>query len=328
MHHVNKNSPAPVALKALISAVLISLAVFHFAPSANAQALSQLLEAAPAIDIPYAPVPAHSTLYTAAPGLNVYFLNVGQGDSIYIELPGGQNALIDGGPSSSATGPLAQFLAEKKVTRIDHVLLTHPHSDHYNGLNYVFSNITVGDFYDTRMDNKGATGDNALRDRVKALNIPAFYPAPDDHLAWGNGGLDVKVFNSCHEPVESSKSNAINNCSITLKISYQNTSLLLTGDTQNDAETRLVERYGAELKADVLKVGHHGSKYSSTDIFLNAVRPERAYIEVGQNNYGHPTQAALDRLVKAGAKVFRTDLDGLQEFCVAGTSQPVELPVE
>lgn len=328
MHHVSNDTPTPVYFKALTSAAILVLSIIHFSPPACAQAFSQLVQAAPGIDIPYAPAPAHATLYTAAPGLNVYFLNVGQGDAIYLELPGGQTTLIDGGPSASATGSLAQFLTEKKVTKIDHVVLTHPHSDHYTGLQYVFSNIQVGDFYDTRMDNKNATADNALRDQVKSLNIPTFYPAPDDHLNWGGDGLDIKVFNSCPEPVESSSSNDINNCSITLKVSYKNTSLLLTGDTQNDAETRLVERYGAELKADVLKVGHHGSKYSSTDLFLGAVRPTRAYIEVGKNNYGHPTQAALDRLLRSGAKVFRTDLDGTQEFSAPAPVQPSDITVE
>ena len=86
--------------------------------------------------------------------------------------------------------------------------------------------------------------------------------------------------------------------------------------------------YGAELKADVLKVGHHGSKYSSTDIFLKAVRPAKAYIEVGKNNYGHPTQGALERLRAVGAQIFRTDLDDTQAFSVAGSAELVELPAE
>ena len=327
MHHVTRPPQTPAAFKALISALFLFLSIFHFAPKAGAQAFSRLMAVSPAIDLPYAPAPAHATVYTAAPGLNVYFLNVGQGDAIYIELPGGQTALIDGGPSGSASGPLAQFLAEKKVSNIDHVVLTHPHSDHYNGLQYVFSNIQVGHFYDTRMENKNATGDNTLRSLAGSLKVPTFYPAAGDHLNWGEG-LDVKVFNACPEAAESSNSNAINNCSITLKITYQNSSILLTGDTQNDAEARLVQRYGAELKADALKVGHHGSKYSSTDIFLNAVRPARAYIEVGQNNYGHPTQAALDRLLRSGAKVFRTDLDGMQQFTAEAPSLPAALPAE
>ena len=327
MHHVTRNSPAPITLRTVFSIAVFLLSVFHFTTcQLNAQAFGQLSAAAPAVEIPLSPAPQNATLYAVAPGLNVYFLNVGQGDSIYIELPGGKNALIDGGPSKAAAGPLAKFLSDKKVTRIDHVVLTHPHSDHYNGLGYVFSNMTVDNFYDTRMDNSGATGDNAIREQVKTLGINTVYPAAGDLLDWSAPGLEVKVFNACSEPGLSSNSNALNNCSITFKLSYRGSSLLFTGDTQNDAEARLVQRYGSGLKADVLKVGHHGSKYSSTEIFLKAVRPARAYIEVGQNNYGHPTQDALSRLKAVGAEIFRTDLDDTQAFSVTDYSLPAELP--
>lgn len=321
MLRVIKNSPAPVVLRTVFSAAFFFLSAFNFTPCPlNAQAFDQLNGATPAVQVPLVPTPQNATLYTVAPGLNVYFLNVGQGDSIYIELPGGKNALIDGGPSKSATGPLVKFLADKKVAKIDHVVLTHPHSDHYNGLGYVFSNMTVGNFYDTRMDNKGATGDNTIRDQVSALGINTVYPAAGDQLDWSAPGVEIKVFNACSEPGSSSNSNVLNNCSITFKLSYRGSSLLFTGDTQEDVEASLVRRYGAELKADVLKVGHHGSKYSSTEIFLDAVKPARAYIEVGKNNYGHPTQGALDRLTAAGAKIFRTDLDDTQAFSVVDYS--------
>jgi competence protein ComEC len=101
-----------------------------------------------------------------------------------------------------------------------------------------------------------------------------------------------------------------------MKLSYNGTSVLFTGDLQNDAELGLVQKYGAELKADILKVGHHGSKYSSTTPFLQAVKPAKAYIEVGKNNYGHPTQDAMDRLLKSGAEIFRTDLEDTLEYSV------------
>jgi len=318
MLHVNNNSPV---LRTVFSAAFLFLSIFNLAPSAtNAQAFDQLNGAAHTVEVPLVSPPQNATLYTVAPGLNVYFINVGQGDSIYIELPGGKNALIDGGPSKTAPA-LAKFLSDKKVTNIDQVVLTHPHSDHYNGLGYVFSNYTVGNFYDTRLDNKGATGDDTVRAQVKALGINTIYPAAGDHLNWSSApGLDIKVFNACSEAMSSSNSNEVNNCSITFKLTYQGSSILFTGDTQNDAEARLVAKYGSELKADVLKVGHHGSKYSSTEIFLNAVRPAKAYIEVGKNNYGHPTQGALDRLTAIGAKIFRTDLDDTQEFSVDSSS--------
>jgi competence protein ComEC len=329
MHHVNQNSPAPSVLKAVFSAGFLLLAVFHFAAlPLNAQAMEQLGLSAPAVEIPLAPAPSNATLYSAGPGLNVYFLNVGQGDSIYIELPGGKNALIDGGPSGSASGPLAKFLSEKKVSSIDHVVLTHPHSDHYNGLSYVFSNLTVGNFYDTRVDNKGATGDNTLRGKVAGLGISTFYPAPGDRLDWSAPGVDIKVFNSCSEAFTSSKSETLNNCSIMLKLTYQGSSMLFTGDTEGKTEELLAAKYGDELRADVLKVGHHGSKYSSTTAFLKAVKPAKAYIEVGQNNYGHPTQDALGRLLSVGAKVFRTDLDDTLTFSVAGSYKAAEIPAQ
>ena len=323
MLRVTKNSPAPVVLRTVFSAAFFLLSVFSFTPCPlNAQALDQLNGAAPAVQVPLVPTPQNATLYTVAPGLNVYFLNVGQGDSIYIELPGGKNALIDGGPSKSAAGPLAKFLSEKKVTKIDHVVLTHPHSDHYNGLGYVFSNLSVGNFYDTRMENKGATADNAIREQVAALGINTIYPAAGDQIDWSTPGLDIKVFNACSEPGASSNSTVLNNCSITFKLSYRNSSLLFTGDIEGEVEAGLVERYGEELKADVLKVPHHGSEYSSTKAFLDAVKPAKAYIEVGKNNYGHPTQGALSRLIAAGAKIFRTDLDDTQTFSVVDYSAP------
>ena len=329
MRNMLKNSPAPMILRALFSTVIFLSAVFHFAPGRlNAQALYQLKTAAPAFEVPLAPPPQNATLYTLAPGLNIYFINVGQGDSIYLELPGGKNALIDGGPSKSASGPLAKFLSDKKVTTIDNVVLTHPHSDHYNGLQYVFSTMTVGNFYDTRMDNMGATGDDTLRAQAANQGIRTVYPAAGDQLDWSAPGLSVKVFNACSEPAATSNGNLINDCSITLKLTYRGASLLFTGDTQEDVEASLVQRYGPELKADVLKVGHHGSKYSTSQIFLDAVKPAKAYIEVGKNNYGHPTQTTLDRLIAAGAEVFRTDLDDTLEFYVAGSSEPTELPAE
>ena len=315
MRLVNNNFPG-LKFFTYIAAALVYSAPAWFSPSAlHAQAFDQLNASQAGIEIPLAPAPSDSTRYTAAPGFNVYFLSVGQGDSIYMELPGGQNALIDGGPSDSASGALAAFLSVKNITKIDHVVLTHPHADHYKGLLYVFSAITVGNFYDTRMENDSASGDNTLRAMVLAREVPTFYPSPGDQLAWG--GAAVKVFNSCPEPVHSSKGDVVNNCSIVLKLAYQNSSILFTGDMQDEVEAVLVARFGAELKADVLKVGHHGSQYSTSGPFLKAVSPERAYIEVGRNNYGHPTQPALSRLLAAGARIFRTDLDGTMQYSLA-----------
>lgn len=325
MHRVNRNSPAPAALKSVFSLAFSLLAVFHFAAPAGAQSYGQLLAAAPAAEVPLAPAPQGASVLRAGPGLNVYFISVGQGDAIYLELPGGANALIDGGPSASASSALAGFLKAKNVTAIDHVLLTHPHSDHYNGLNYVFANLSVGRFYDTRLDNKGATGDDSLRSAVAGLGVPVTYPAAGDALNWSEP-VEIKVFNACDKPLASKQSETINNCSIMMKMSYNGTSLLFTGDVEGERETELAAEYGAELAADILKVGHHGSKYSSTGAFLKAVKPSKAYIQVGKNNYGHPTQDALGRLLESGAEVYRTDLDGTLDLALEGWADYAAAP--
>lgn len=314
MHRVNKNSPAPAVLRAIAAAAIVSLSVFHFSSPlfAQSRALDQLTEAAGSVEIPYAPPPANATMDAVAPGLSVYFISVGQGDSEYIELPNGQNVLIDGGPLSGADSGLAKFLTQKNVKEINNVVLTHPHADHLNGLKYVFTNIKVDNFYDTQMNNTGSTADEALRAQAQTIGANTIHPAPGDMLSWGDG-VSAKVLNSCPQPVQASDGSAINNCSIVIKLAYQDSSILFMGDAQSEVEAALLQNYAADLPSDVLKVGHHGSRYSSTDAFISAVHPKRAYIEVGQNNYGHPAPSTLDRLTAIGAKVFRTDLDGTQE---------------
>ncbi|MFA7007686.1 MAG: MBL fold metallo-hydrolase [Elusimicrobiales bacterium] len=270
--------------------------------------------------VPFTPSLSHlppDRLNPAARPLKVYFINVGQGDSTYIELPDGKNALIDGGPDKSETGNLALFLSSHSVTRIDNVVLTHPHSDHYTGLQYVFSKMPVSNFFDTQVDNAAATGDEAVRTLAAGAHI--VHPSAGDTLPWDENEVGVKVLNACSFSVVSSSSQFINDCSIVLRITYQNISMLFTGDMQDDVEAGLVKQYGGELKSEVLKVGHHGSRYSSSDAFLAAVQPHDAYVSVGQNNYGHPTPSCLARLKKAGAVVRRTDLDGTMEYAIGGT---------
>jgi beta-lactamase superfamily II metal-dependent hydrolase len=303
---------------------VLSLSVFHFSTPlfAQSQAFDQL-KAAANVEVPYAPPPANTTLDAVAPGLNVYFIDVGQGDSEYIELPNGQNVLIDGGPSTTASSNLAQFLTQKNVKEINNVVLTHPHSDHYSGLEYVFSKIKVDNFYDTQMNNTGSSADETLRSKAQSLGVNIVHPSPGYKLPWGP--VSAKVLNSCPQPVQSSDGDAINNCSIVIKLAYDGSSILFMGDAQSEVEATLLQNYASDLPSDVLKVGHHGSKYSSTSAFINAVHPKRAYIEVGKNNnYGHPAQSTLDTLTAIGAKVFRTDQDGTQEFSPATKANDVE----
>lgn len=310
--------------RALIAAALfVAAIVLPPAIPLYAGAFNTLQETAPVVDIPSfprpVPTPAADPLRSVRP-LKVYFLNVGQGDSAYIELPNGQNALIDAGPSKSKTGYLATFLADHNVTKIDNVVLTHPHADHYTGLQYVFTNIPVANFYDTQADNTGTTVDESVRANAQAAGANIVHPSAGDMLGWDAGEVQVKVLNACSSPVMSGSGQFLNDCSIVLKVTYQNTSMLFTGDMQEDVEAALVTTFGAGLKSDVLKVGHHGSRYSSSEAFLAAVKPHDAVISVGKNNYGHPTPECRARLAAVGALLHRTDNDGTIEYTIGANS--------
>ena len=296
-------------------------------PAIAADAVSSLQAIVPNGDAPVFPEPAAARAFPgpfkAAQALNAYFISVGQGDSEYIELPNGKNALIDGGPAnpSGAGDPLvAQFLVQHGITHIDYVVLTHPHTDHFTGLQYVFNHVRVDNFYDTREDNPGSPAVKTLRDQIgQDPDITVTYPAAGDTLPWDPGEVQIKVLNSCPNPGQSTSGSVLNDCSIVLKVTYQNASILYTGDMQDDVEAQLVSKYGNGLQADVLKVGHHGSAHASSSQFLNMVKPKLAYIEVGAgNSFGHPTQAALSRLQAVGASIHRTDLDGTEEYTIAG----------
>ena len=311
-------------IKAFLSAALISTGLLFSSTVKEcyaATALDSLNVSVSGMDaaaIPEAGAPAAvRPPLRSVPALNAYFISVGQGDSEYIELPNGKNVLIDGGPNPNA--PLAAFLTQHNVTKLDYVVLTHPHLDHYAGLEYVFSHIKVDNFYDNHEDNTGAAGAKALRNKIAALGVNVVYPAAGDNLDWDPGEVQVKVLNTCSTPGGSNSGQVLNNCSIVLKVTYQNTSILYTGDMQSDAEATLVATYGSQLQSDVLKVGHHGSNTATSAAFLNMVKPKYAYIEVGTGNtFGFPAAVTLSNLQAIGATVYRTDMGGTQEYRIGG----------
>lgn len=236
--------------------------------------------------------------------LNVYYINVGQGDATYIELPNGRNVLIDGGPSAA---PMEKFIKEKGITRIDHMVLSHPHSDHYRGLKKVFALVDVKNFYDSRAENVEAKGDNNLRELAAAEpDCKTHYPEAGTNLDW-DSRVTVKVLNTCSEPVQLKYNDDVNNCSIVLRFFYNGTGLLFTGDAEASIENAMMRIFKSGLQSYALKVGHHGSRYSSADKFLERVAPKVAIISVGVDNvYGHPHREALDRVRATGAQIFFT----------------------
>lgn len=311
-------------LKALFSAALLSagLLVPSFAADVSAvPAFDSLSLSAGSLEAPAAPEAGAPAAVRpplkSVPALNAYFISVGQGDAEYIELPNGRNVLIDGGPNPNAQ--LAAFLTQHNVTKLDYVVLTHPHLDHYAGLDYVFSHVKVANFYDTREDNTGAAGAKAIRNKIAALGVNVVYPAAGDNLDWDPAEVQVKVLNTCSSTGGSNAGQVLNDCSIVLKVTYQNTSILYTGDMQSDVEATLISTYGSELQSDVLKVGHHGSNTATSAAFLNMVKPKYAYIEVGTGNtFGFPAAVTLSNLQAVGATVYRTDTGGTQEYRIGG----------
>ncbi|MHB0997447.1 MAG: MBL fold metallo-hydrolase, partial [Elusimicrobiales bacterium] len=191
---------------------------------------------------------AASLLVFSAPGLmaqfSAHFINVGQGDSTYIVLPNGHNVLIDGGPSGQ---PVYNFLKAKGVKTIDHVVLTHPHGDHFMGLKTVFRNFQVKNFYDTRADNTDAVMDDEVRAQAAAMpGCKIHYPESGSTLNW-DSRVTVKVLNTCSAPVKTKDSAELNNCSIVMRFFYNGHGLLMTGDIESPIENAMTKIFKSGL---------------------------------------------------------------------------------
>ncbi|MCM2268141.1 MAG: MBL fold metallo-hydrolase [Elusimicrobiales bacterium] len=256
--------------------------------------------------------------------LNAYFVNVGQGDAIYLELPNGSNVLIDGGPAGK---PIVDFLKSKNVTKLDHVVFTHPHSDHYMGLLKVLENFQVNNFYDTKIDNTDAGGDDSLRKMAAAEpGCKVSYPEAGDQLPWDKN-VTVKVFNSCSAPVSSANNTVLNNCSIVMRLYYNGHGILLMGDAESEVENAIMRVFKSGLNSTYLKVGHHGSRYSTSAKFLERVQPKVAVLSVGQdNNFGHPHKELMDRLKAANTQIFST-VFGTQSLVIPAPKRGMQLLV-
>jgi len=247
--------------------------------------------------------------------LTVTFLDVGQGDSILVEFPQGKRMLIDGGGLPEGRfdigkNVIAPFLREKKIRRIDYLVLTHADPDHILGLNFIASTFSIGQFWHNGL----ATESEAFLRLEKTLSKRKI-----ERLALNHGvslpsihGVQLSVFNPLAENWGSKNRMppSLNNHSLVLKLQFKDVSFLLAGDIEKEAEYRMV-RADEPLKADVLKIPHHGSASSSTPFFLEKVRPAYAILSVGERNIGRlPNQEVLRRYQDLGCKVFRTDRQG------------------
>ena len=199
------------------------------------------------------------------------------------------------------------FLKKEGVSQIDVMILTHPHDDHLAGLLTVLDNIKTLKVLDPSVPH---TAKKYYKFLQKIYDKGISYETAREGMMFESG--DGLFFQILH-PVEKDLSGLdLNNSSIVIKLTYKDFSAIFTGDAEEETEKILLSKYSKkQLKSDLLKVGHHGSKTSSSQSFLNAVSPKIAFISLGSGNkYNHPHKETLLRLQNIGAKVYRTDIDG------------------
>lgn len=251
-----------------------------------------------------------------SPPLRVTFLDVGQGDCTLIQTPRGRSVLIDAGGKyengaavASDTGRRIVLPALKRagVRRLDLVILTHPHEDHAGGLPAVFAALPVGLWLDSGQIHAAPGYQSALA-LAKQKHIP-FRLGRSGDVATLEPGVFLDVM-APSQPLLSGTRDDLNNNSIVCRLRYGGTSFVFAGDSEFEEEARML-RTCALSRADVLKVGHHGSATSSGPQFLRSITPRWAVVSCGRHNrYGHPSPDTVNRLEAVGARVYRTDIDG------------------
>ncbi|KJS16653.1 MAG: hypothetical protein VR69_08295 [Peptococcaceae bacterium BRH_c4b] len=248
--------------------------------------------------------------------LKVHFIDVGQADCILAQLPGGQNMLVDAGNNDDGD-TVVNYLQSAGVKKIDYLVGTHPHEDHIGGLDTVINNFEIGKVYMPRVTQNTKTYRDVLDAlKNKGLKITAARAGVE---ILSEGGVTATILSP-----HSSSYEGFNDYSAVIKLAFDRVNFLLTGDAEELPEKEMLAA-GTDLKADVLKIGHHGSHSSTTTAFLEAVSPKYAVICVGKDNdYGHPHQETLQKLKQAGVKVYRTDLDGTVVFKSNGKEINIE----
>ncbi|MEK7180754.1 MAG: MBL fold metallo-hydrolase [Patescibacteria group bacterium] len=237
------------------------------------------------------------------------FLDVGQGDATLVIFPGGVKILTDAGPDSKIIKSLERGGAKGKY--IDLAIISHPQLDHFNGFNYLLDRYRFGAFIVNGREGEIPEWREFLA-KTKALKIPIITLGASDKISYQDSRINFLA------PLPEMLGSAeLNDTAFVSLVETRGVKLLLTGDIGKNIEDFLVKKYRPEtLHADILKVAHHGSKFSSGNVFLKAVEPKIAVISVGKNTYGHPTKDALDRLATVGAKIFRTDQGGTLKLIV------------
>lgn len=232
---------------------------------------------------------------------SISFLDVGQGDCSLLQV-NGKNMLIDAGPYDAGPG-IVDWLTKNNISYLDTVISTHPHSDHIGAMPYVLKRVKTGIMIDSG-DTHTTPAYEVLLKIIEQKNIPYRTVKEGDTI-----NLDPTIRIDVLSPPDTT-TNDLNENSIVLRISSEKNTILMMGDAGKNTEERLLTS-GKSLKADILKVGHHGSRHSSGREFIKAVSPEIAIIFVGAGNeYGYPQKDPIRYLSDVGAKIYQTDQDG------------------
>ena len=236
------------------------------------------------------------------PLLRVTFLDIGQGDSILIQSPNGRKLLIDAGPDQSVVEQIGKQLSFFDRT-IDMVLATHSDADHIGGFPYLFDRYHIPVIIESEISSPTVI-DRTFGEKVITEHSSRLIARSGERII-----LDPKrnIIVDILFPDQNPHDWETNEASIVVKISYGDTSFVLTGDSPSEVEEHLVSLYGDQLHANVLKLGHHGSKTSSSDTFLQVVHPDYVIVSAGLGNkYGHPNPETIERVESVNAQILET----------------------
>ena len=230
--------------------------------------------------------------------LEIYFFDVGQADSILINEEN-STVLIDAGNNKDGKNLVEYLKNDLKLEKINIVIGTHPHEDHIGGLDEVINNFDIDKVYLPDVITITKTFEDVLNS-IEKKKYKIIIPKINEEFKLNN--MNFKILYTGTDEKN------LNDSSIVLKLKYDNTSYLFMGDASKKTEKKLLKK---DITSDVIKIGHHGSEYSTSEDFLNKVNPKYAIIQVGKNNiYKHPNKETLEKLNKNNIKIYRTDING------------------
>ena len=255
----------------------------------------------------------NSEINTKEPLLKVHYLNVDQGDSIFIELPNKETMLIDAAESNQST-KIINYIKNLNYNKLNYVIGTHPHTDHIGGLKDIINTFVIEKIYMPKVISNTKTYENLLL-TIKDKNLK---------ITTGKAGVNILTNDNLTIDIlapNQEKYTELNNYSIVLKLTYNNTKFLFMGDAEKLSENEIT----SNLEADVIKIGHHGSNTSSGTEFINKVHAKYGIISVGlNNNYNLPKQEIINKWENFGTKIYMTSTNGTITAISDGTNIKIE----